>query len=417
MNSAVLFIVFKRPTEAKRVLSAIRSARPKRLYIACDGPRSNVAGEERAVQEVRCLVSNIDWDCDAKYLFHDFNIGCRDAVSGAISWFFKHESEGIILEDDCLPHPDFFSFCDSLLNKYRTEPSIYTITGNNFQNGQRRGAYQYYFSKYSHNWGWATWARCWAAFDGEMSFWPEWRETADFLRKVPLSHERKFWSAIFDRMYLGNTKTWDYQWLAAVWKNGGLCVTPQHNLVSNIGGGPEATHTSVDNVMLNRPVFPLGPVSSHPSDLTPNLEADRYVFESLFQTDHDRRAQTWRRHLDRLYWLLGRSRSSHGLAATSRLKFAVAKCLYKGPFAFLALKLLNTLTAQGVHLKDIHCYRAQIMIKMGRPSDAIGMLKEEMLLFPYNTRADFLLRQLEDKRTVDDPAKALPVNKTVKSRN
>lgn len=156
LKTAVLFLVFNRPETTKTVFEAIRKAKPKRLYIAADGPRKHREGENEKVSSVRQIVTYVDWPCDVKTLFRDENLGCKSAVSGAITWFFNHEEEGIILEDDCLPHPDFFPFCESLLKRYANDERIWVITGNNFQNGIQRGEASYYFSRYNHVWGWAS---------------------------------------------------------------------------------------------------------------------------------------------------------------------------------------------------------------------------------------------------------------------
>ena len=139
LKSPVLFLVFNRPDTTRRVLEAIRQAQPSQLFIAADGPREGKSGEAEKCADVRRIVNEgIDWDCEVKTLFRDKNLGCKVAVSRAIDWFFEHVEEGIILEDDCLPHPTFFRFCEELLNKYRDDERIGQISGDNFQFGKKR---------------------------------------------------------------------------------------------------------------------------------------------------------------------------------------------------------------------------------------------------------------------------------------
>jgi len=288
MNTAVLFLVFKRPAITVRTFEAIRAAAPTRLYIASDGPRVGSDSEVLAVQQVRSIVSNVDWDCTVKHLFRDQNLGCKLAITTAIDWFFANEQEGIILEDDCLPHADFFPFCESLLKRYRSNESVWMITGNNFQNGIKRGVNSFYFSKYPHTWGWATWRRCWKHFDAEIKFWPEWKKSRDFREKVPLKKERLYWAHMFDKVHSGTRNIWDFQWVATVWRAGGLTATPQVNLVTNIGVGEDATHTKIDSPMLRIPTSPLK-LSEHDlsdSNYAPIRAdecADRHNFESVFK--------------------------------------------------------------------------------------------------------------------------------------
>ena len=115
------------------------------------------------------IMQNIDWDCEVETLVSEENLGCKYAVSGAINWFFQHEEMGIILEDDCLPSQSFFWFCEELLKRYKDDMRVWHVSGNNFQNGVVRGDSDYYFSKYNHIWGWATWANRWRHYDVEMS--------------------------------------------------------------------------------------------------------------------------------------------------------------------------------------------------------------------------------------------------------
>jgi len=166
-RTAVLFVVFNRLNTTKQVFAAIRKAKPYRLYVAADGPRVAKSGEVAKVKAVRDYVrENIDWDCEVKTLFRENNLGCKYAVSSAVDWFFENEEMGIILEDDCLPHPDFFDFCAKLLECHVHDDRVSVVTGNNFQNGIKRGGFAYYFSKYSHCWGWASWRRAWQQYRG-----------------------------------------------------------------------------------------------------------------------------------------------------------------------------------------------------------------------------------------------------------
>ena len=118
LNTAVLFLVFNRLDTSKQVFQAISQAKPPRLYVAADGARVSKEGESEKVQAVRdYIMQNIDWKCEVKTLFRDENLGCKYAVSGAITWFFQNEEQGIILEDDCLPNQSFFWFCEELLER------------------------------------------------------------------------------------------------------------------------------------------------------------------------------------------------------------------------------------------------------------------------------------------------------------
>jgi hypothetical protein len=282
LKTAVLFLVFNRPETTIQVFEAIRKAKPPRLYVAADGPRTGRKGEVEKVAKVRQIATAVDWLCEVKTLFRNKNLGCKYAVSGAISWFFENEEQGIILEDDCLPQPDFFTFCENLLNLYAEDDRVAVITGNNFQNGQKRGDASYYFSKYNHCWGWATWRRAWQYYQGDLPFWPEWKHSDEWVEKMPDPVERRYWEKIFKRARDNKIDSWAYPWTACTWYHGGLTATPNVNIVSNIGFGPGSTHTaSKDSPLAAMATESLGALT-HPATIKQDVPADRHVFDHTF---------------------------------------------------------------------------------------------------------------------------------------
>jgi hypothetical protein len=282
LRTSVLFIVFNRPDSTKKVFEEIRKAKPNCLYVAADGPKYSDLKEIELINKVRKIATSVDWPCEVKTLFRENNLGCKEAVSSAISWFFKHEEQGIILEDDCLPHQDFFSFCEKMLNHYHDNENIFMITGNNFQKGVRRGNASYYFSNYTFIWGWATWRRAWQHYDGSINFWPQWKHTSDWTNKFPDKIERNYWAKNFDAVFFEKINTWDYPWTACIWQQGGLTITPNVNLVSNIGFGESATFTTLKNdKRANVSVEELKNII-HPANIIRDDKADKHSFNYFF---------------------------------------------------------------------------------------------------------------------------------------
>lgn len=275
-HTPVLFMVFNRPDTTRRVFETIREARPSRLYIAADGAREDKPGEKERVAEVRRIINQADWPCELKTLFRKTNLGSRHAVSSAITWFFEQEEQGIILEDDCLPHPDFFYFCEELLECYKDNENIAMISGTNFQMGRKRGPDSYYFSRYSNIWGWASWRRAWAQYEPDMNFWPEWKASADWKKSYPNRIERKHQEERLDRVWNQQMDTWDYQWSAVIRKHDRLIAVPNVNLIANIGFSQDSTHTkSATHKLANLPVHAIGRIK-HPDEVVPNVRADRF---------------------------------------------------------------------------------------------------------------------------------------------
>ncbi|MDD3877994.1 MAG: nucleotide-diphospho-sugar transferase [Bacteroidales bacterium] len=283
-ETPVLFIIFNRPDTSLAVFNAIKAIKPKKLYITADGPRQHNENDKIKCKETREIINEINWDCDIKTLFRNENLGCRMAVSDAIDWFFKNEEQGIILEDDCLPHLSFFHYCETLLNYYKNNDNIMLISGDNFQNGQKRGNSSYYFSRYNHIWGWASWRRAWEFYDVDMKSFPLSKEK-HFLDSVFSKQDVKdYWIQRFEKAFLKEINTWDYQWTYAIFKQNGISILPNVNLISNIGFGNESTHTAnVNNRMANLPTYPMAFPLKHPEKIEINEIADNYTFNNIFK--------------------------------------------------------------------------------------------------------------------------------------
>ena len=284
LKTPVLLLVFNRLETTKRVFDAIRRAEPPRLYIACDGPRALNEDDAKNVAAVRTFVSeSVDWKCDVKTLFRDVNLGCKYAVSSAITWFYENEDEGIVLEDDCLPSQSFFWFCEELLERYKYDMRIWHISGDNFQGNTHRGSGSYYFSRYNHVWGWATWADRWSEYDVEMSSFGQFERENLISSIFERKEAQKYWLSKFRGVYSNEIDTWDYQWTYTVLCNGGLSVLPNKNLVSNIGFGVEATHTkdieSQHSKIPNREIeLPI----EHPLFVVREVRADEYTASKMY---------------------------------------------------------------------------------------------------------------------------------------
>ncbi|MGI0480772.1 glycosyltransferase family 2 protein [Geminocystis sp. CENA526] len=280
LNTPVALIIFKRPKQTQQVFNAIRQAQPKQLFVIADGARN--PEEVEKCQQAQDIIKQVDWDCQVYTNYAEQNLGCRERVSSGITWVFEQVEEAIILEDDCLPHPSFFRYCETLLDYYREDERVMVITGDNFQGENKRTPYSYYFSKYPHCWGWASWRRAWKYWDYKMSKWNEYKDL-DFIKFVHEDpYEQKYWTQIFDRLFLeGKPDTWDYQWTFACWSQNGLTVLPNVNLVSNIGFGEDGTHTFGDSPFANMPTEDIGEII-HPPFVVQHKEADLYTFDHNF---------------------------------------------------------------------------------------------------------------------------------------
>ena len=280
-DTPIAFFIYNRPDVTNNTYREISRIKPSKLFIIADGPRSN--GDVKNCEETRAIVDTIDWECDIYKNFSDANLGCKSRISSGLDWVFDMCEEAIILEDDCVPDQSFFRYCSELLNYYRDEHLVGVISGDNFQFGNIRSEYSYYFSNYVHVWGWATWRRVWKHYDASMRAWPIKRKTKlldEILENVAATN---YWKDIFDKTYSGMIDTWDYQLLFTCWSKRMLTILPNVNLVSNIGFGKFATHTIDSSGFANLPTRPIDFPINHPKVIRKDREADHFTFTNHYK--------------------------------------------------------------------------------------------------------------------------------------
>jgi hypothetical protein len=288
----VALFLYNRPDIVGRVFEAIRTARPSRLYLIADGPRTPREAESCAA--ARMAVRQVDWECEVVTNFSDQNLGCSRRISSGLDQLFDQEDRASILEDDCVPDNTFFRFAGELLDRYADDERVMTISGDNFQFGKRSFPASYYFSRYPHCWGWATWSRAWRHYEPSLADWESLRDSDWLQRIVSTSGAVKFWSRTFDQVRAGRTDSWAYRWTYSCWVRGGLAILPVENLVSNIGFGDQATHTRVKSVLSEIEAVPLKFPLSHPSGVNADEEADRFTERLIFHAgDFRSRVRSW----------------------------------------------------------------------------------------------------------------------------
>ena len=279
LSTPVLIIAFKRPRITKILFEQIRKVRPKELFISIDGPRNE--SEREKVAEVRRIFSKIDWPCKVHKRFFDKNQGLIGGTLGALHWFFDEVEEGIVFEDDCNPTPDFFIFCEEMLERYRDDKRIMHITGCNFQRGWQRERYSYYFSTYTYMLGFASWKRAWKKYDFAMKDYPRLKKKGFFRKRFPEKHGRNYLLHILDRAYV-DPRGIDTKWLYSVIADKGLSIVPNKNLVENMGVGGVATNTkTIDSHLYHKTAklnFPL----KHPPRVIRDKKSDERYAKWLF---------------------------------------------------------------------------------------------------------------------------------------
>lgn len=253
----IALIIFNRPNETELVFSEIRKVRPQKLFLIADGARSDHSDDIEFVNRTREIASNVDWDCDLFTNFSEKNLGCKTRVVSGLDWLFEHVEEAIILEDDCVPSSEFFHFCSMMLEKFRPELTVGSISGSNPLvriDPEKLPKADFFYSRYPQIWGWATWKRAWENYDSEICSLPGLTSEPFFRVNSITKSSQRFWSRLAKLVHLGKLDTWDVQLNFSFWKSGMFSVIPTRNLVSNIGFGGNATHTwDSRNVLANIP--------------------------------------------------------------------------------------------------------------------------------------------------------------------
>lgn len=243
-NLPVLVLGYNRPNLLADLFERLRPQKPKKIFVAIDGPRRNVPNDSELVEQSRKSLELIDWPSDTFTLFRDANLGCGLAVSEAISWFFENVDEGIILEDDVRPTEDFFQYARDLTNRYRKDPRVISISGANTVPPHRQGrSDSYRFSRIPQVWGWATWRDRWSDYTLDIHGWQEnWRLRDRWTAMGSSIEAYLAWTRNFDRVASKDLDTWDFQLVYLAMRSQRLTTIPRYSLVSNVGFGPTATH-------------------------------------------------------------------------------------------------------------------------------------------------------------------------------
>jgi hypothetical protein len=277
MSSPVALFIFNRPNQTRKVFEVLRQIEPTKLFVVADGPRLDRHGEVEKCKETRSIINKIDWECEILTNYSSVNLGCARRVSSGLDWVFGLVDEAIILEDDCVPHPTFFRYCDELLDRYRDDKRVMSVCGLSVPISSNRDNFSYCFSQYQRCWGWASWRRAWQHYDHNMQLWPQASKNNLLNDLLPNKQTIDFWHNKFQTVYDDKIDSWAYRWMLACWLHRGLSILPNTNLIANVGVTSDATHTVNDSfasqLTADAMSFPL----QHPPYMVQNRQADLYI--------------------------------------------------------------------------------------------------------------------------------------------
>jgi hypothetical protein len=276
LKTPVAFLIFNRLDVTQKIFEVIRHVRPTKLLVVADGPRLGIYGEHEKCAAVRAIIDTIDWPCEVLKNYSDINLGCKVRVSSGIDWVFENVEEAIILEDDCLPHPDFFVFCEKMLEFYRDDDRVAMIAGTNYMHDKLAIKESYCFSRLFNIWGWASWRRAWRRYDLTLKDWAQFKRDGQLRNYYNEPYKQKIMASMFDEAFNNRIDTWDIQWAYSCLFNNAVSIVPKKNLISNIG--VVGTHTSGNSTGNYFPLFPIDVDFVHPEKVSPNILYDDYMF-------------------------------------------------------------------------------------------------------------------------------------------
>lgn len=262
INPPVMLLFFNRPEQFAQVFEWVRRVKPPVLFLVQDGARKNRPDDIENIKKCREIAENIDWECEVYKNYSEENLTCDHREFTGISWCFQYTDRLIILEDDCVPSDSYYPFCAELLERYKDDQRIHTISPINRINRYENG-YDYVFSKADCGYGWATWKRVWEDVEKNKDFdFLKDEKACRYLEKNTCSYDKKYTGSLTKKSErlkelqekLGRIYSWEFLVALACRTEERLAIAPAVNMVNYIGITEDATHCAADPRLLPRKI-------------------------------------------------------------------------------------------------------------------------------------------------------------------
>lgn len=296
-ETPLVLIAFNRPNLLRKQLEIVQGSFKGPIYAIIDGPRSDRAGEIKQVEEVAELLERFGGNFELYVNRCHDNLGCYQRIKSGLDWVFSRVDRAIILEDDCMPNPQFFTFAAEMLMKYADDDQLYSVSGTNLFPSLSPPDQTYFFSRYHNCWGWATWARAWQHFIDDEAEWRKIRNSRVFLKSFRHFRSYLYWRKIFDLTYQLRINSWFYRWMLTCWVRKGFCIVPERNLITNLGDGEDASHTA-GFTFLNRDTGSITSAIQHPPAAT-------HVANNLYDKELEDKMYS-KSTVERMKWIANR---------------------------------------------------------------------------------------------------------------
>lgn len=293
-KAPIAIIIFNRPDHAKALRESLQQEEERELFVISDGARKGRAEEVERVAECRRIFA--DWPGKVHLNYAPENIGCKSRVSSGLNWVFERTERAIILEDDCLPHPDFFRFCDELLEAYSDNERVMSICGTKTF-PCRSNKNEFIFTKYASSWGWATWRRAWSQYDDQYNRYSSTNLIKELKFALGSYRAAIYWFYLIHKVRSGQISSWAYCWNISCFLLSGLHAYANENLILNSGFGPNATHTAKMMPYIPRNYGrPLSFPISFPINIHSSPESDKWIENNIYSKSMTARLRwLWRK--------------------------------------------------------------------------------------------------------------------------
>lgn len=283
----IALFVYNRPEHAARTLAALRDnhlADQSELIIFSDAPGPGEPADK--VREVRALIRQVHGFKSVALVERATNYGLARSIIDGVTTVVNQHGRIIVLEDDMVTSPFFLQYMNDALVRFANDDRVVSIHGYTYPVTERLP--EAFFLPGADCWGWATWRRGWACFNGDA------RYLLAELKRRGLAHALDYngaypYTRMLERKVEGRNDSWAICWYASAFLEGKLTLYPGRSLVHNIGNDSSGTHSGtspeLDTALSPAPIDLAGIV------VEPCREC-RQAFEHFFR---QLRGSGWRR--------------------------------------------------------------------------------------------------------------------------
>jgi len=234
----ILLFVYNRPWHTKRTIKALQKnslARESLLYVFSDGPKNDKDVDR--VKEVREYIKIIKGFKKVEIFKSEKNKGLASSVIFGVTKIINKYDRVIVLEDDLVVSSIFLVYMNKMLEEYKVEKRVYSITGYNhppkIMKIPKNYPYDIYFNSRASSWSWATWRDRWKNVDWEVKNFKKFLEIKELQKKFNQSGD-DMTQMLINQMQ-DKIDSWAIRWCYHHFKHSAFCVHPVKSYVNNIG--------------------------------------------------------------------------------------------------------------------------------------------------------------------------------------